>query len=137
MAKKEQKIQEERIGQEEEQPYVGPFEIVGESEGSEDSVVGSNPDDKFGKNGSEDSEDPSNPDDKFGKNDREFLEFFLTKCKAPSNEMKEKLLVIFRRYIHPNQPNYKSCGSCSGTFSDILFQMREFWSKNNNKFGGN
>jgi hypothetical protein len=58
----------------------------------------------------------------------------LFKTAAPTNQQVARVMELYRKYINPNQPGYRSCGACDGTYSKIFSALREWYSKNASKF---
>lgn len=56
------------------------------------------------------------------------------KVAAPTTMQAERVLELYRKFVNPNQPYFRSCGACDGTYSKIFALLREWYGKNSHKF---
>lgn len=76
---------------------------------------------------------PVDKDPKYSLEDKQFLSTIF-RVAAPTQMQLDHILFLYKKYVNPTQPPYRSCGACDGTFMKIFGGLRDFWSQNSSKF---
>lgn len=72
----------------------------------------------------------------YSKEDKELI-LSLFKVAAPAQGQVDQVFMLYRKYINPNQPAaMKGCGNCLSGYSSIFVALRDWMSKNLDKFDG-